>query len=163
MTLKRGRLSKNEYIALFITCAAVFLLTLLGPTLYLEATGQKTESRADILPKHGTVEYEQFKRNFQAEHGREWTVQDELDAAKNGAYVMIGFITAIMAAGTAFAMVHDLRCWANEKALYRMGMNPEPPMKARTQAIRVLIYLGLALPFGCYMWVVMPRLLIPIP
>ena len=118
MTLERGRLSKNEYIVLFkneyivlfITCAAAFLLTLLGPTLYLEATGQKTESRADVLPKHGTVEYEQFKRDFQAEHGREWTVQDELDAAKNGAYVMIGFITSIMAAGTAFAMVHDLRC-----------------------------------------------------
>lgn len=43
-----------------------------------------------------------------------------------------------------------------------MGMDPEPPMKAGIQAIRVLIYLGLALPFGCYMWVVMPRLLIPI-
>lgn len=43
-----------------------------------------------------------------------------------------------------------------------MGMDPEPPMKAGIQAIRVLIYLGLALLFGCYMWVVMPRLLIPI-
>lgn len=86
-----------------------------------------------------------------------------LGCGKPLALAMGRLTTSIMAAGTAFAIVHDLRCWANEKALCRMGMNQEPPMKAGTQAIRVLIYLGLALPFGCYMWVVMPRLLIPIP
>lgn len=79
----------------------MFLLTLLGPTLYLEATGQKTESRADVLPKHGIVEYEQFKRDFQAEHGREWAVQDELNAAKNGAYV--------------------IRLWAMDTPVFRHG------------------------------------------
>lgn len=36
-------------------------------------------------------------------------------------------------------------------------------MKPGTQLIRILVYLSLALPFACFMWIVVPRILIPIP
>lgn len=163
MVLERNRLSKGECIALILTVIAVFVTVVFGPSMYLAATGQTPEGHANVLPKHGTLEYEKFKQDFEAEYGREWTVQDDLNAAKNGAYLMIGIITSIMAAGTLFQLVHDLRCWSCEKRMYRSGASQEPPMKLETQLIRVVIYLSLALPFACFMWVVMPRLLIPIP
>lgn len=163
MKLERSRLTKGECIALAVTIIATFVAVVFGPSMYLAATGQTSEGRASALPKHGTVEYEKFKQDFKAEYGREWTLQDDLNAARNGAYLMAGIITSLMAAGTLFQLVHDLRCWFNEKALYRMGASREPPMKPGTQLIRAMVYLSLALPFACFLWVVVPRLLIPIP
>lgn len=163
MKLERGHLSKGECVAFVITLIATFVAVVFGPSMYLAATGQTSEGHASALPKHGTVEYEKFKKDFEDKYGREWTLQDDLDAARNGAYVMAGVITSLMAAGTLFSLVHDLRCWFNEKALYRTGASRKPPMKPGTQLIRILVYLSLALPFACFMWIVVPRILIPIP
>lgn len=162
MKLERGRLSQGECVAMVITCIAAFFIVTFGPNLYLSVTGQVRENNAQIVPKHGTIEYEQFRQNFQSEYGREWTVQDDLNAMENGAHVMIGIITSIMAACVLFSMVHDLRCWRQEKRMYQSRQTMEPPMCAKTQWIRILIYLSLALPCACYMWIIVPRVVIPL-
>lgn len=162
MAPKRGKLSQGECIAMVITCFAAFFIVVFGPSLYLSLTGQVRENNATVVPKYGTAEYEQFLQDFQAEYGREWTVQDDLNAMKNGAHVVIGIILSIMAAGSLFSMVHDLRCWRHEKRMYRSGQTAEPPMCKQTQLIRIAIYLALTVPCACYMWVIVPRIIIPL-
>lgn len=161
MKISRGQLSRSEAHVLFAICIITVLLMTFGPMVYASITG-KPISSGNIVPKHGTVEYMEYMERFETEHGRELTVADEMIAIKNGAYMLACPITTLLAICMVFAMVHDLRCWKYERAAYRDGLTIEPPMATKQQMCRVLFYLVFAIPFGCYMWFVMPSMLTPI-
>lgn len=136
MRLERGALTKGENIALVATIVLAALLYILGPAVYAAATG--AEAAGSVVPKPGTVEYQEFMAEFEAEHGHPWNVQNEMAATKNGVLLISQLIFIVMAIALAFAFVHDLRCYAYEK-----NALPRDRMPAKTQLARAAFYLVL--------------------
>lgn len=142
MKLTRGSLTRGEQIALVLTIVLTALLYILGPSAYAAVTGTRTESRGHMVPKYGTVQYEKFAADFEAEHGHPWDIQNEMSAARNGALLIGQLVLLLLSIAVTFSLVHDVRCYAYEKKIL-----PRDHMTAKVQASRVAIYLILLAAF----------------
>lgn len=157
MALERGKLTHKENIALAVAAVAVALLYIFGPSVYMAAAGIDADGHATMVPEHGTTEYQEYLAEFEAEHGRPWDVQDQMDATKNGALMIMQIILLEMSACMAFALVHDLRCWAYERRAL-----PRDCMRAGTQAVRAAIYLVLLAAFLGGAFIMVPMGVVPV-
>lgn len=135
--IDRARMTKGEMIAMMLTCAAVFLAMLFVPSFI---SGQDADSgAAQVVPKSDTYAYHEFTTEFEAEHGRPWDVDDQVQATRNGAFLLMFYIFPMLAVAMLFTLAHDLRCYFHEKKLPAKAR----PMSPKTQAIRSSLYLVL--------------------
>lgn len=75
---------------------------------------------------------------------------------------MIAIISTFVTISIAFDLVHDLRCWQYEKNMYNLGITTNKPMSAKIQLQRVMIYMMIITIYGCYMWFILPSMVVPI-
>lgn len=143
MKLTRGDLTNGEQTAFVLTILLAAVLYIFGPSIYMTATGAQDDAHGHVIPKHGTVQYEEFMSDFETEHGHPWSVQNEMDAAKNGVLLIGRLVLILICITIVFGLIHDLRCYAYEKKIL-----PRDHMPAKIQASRVAIYLALLAVFA---------------
>ena len=143
MALERGKFTRKENIALAIAAVAVALLYILRPSAYSALTRSDMGS-GTMVPKYGTAEYQEFLAEFEAEYGRPWTIADQTAAIKNGGLMVMQMVLLEMSVCMAFALVHDLRCYALEKKYM-----PRDHMPATAQAARTALHLAFLAMFLC--------------
>ena len=126
------------------------------------AWNSKQDGGGRVVPETGTVEYEEYVQQFEADHGREWTEQDRITAIYNGIHVQIGVIGYLFSIALAYFEIWNWYWYLKDRKAYTKDKtNPEPP-SIRHKLAGTAVILAVILCFGGYMWLIAPHLVKPI-
>ena len=129
--------------------------------LFIFSSSKQTnveQNRMTIVPKTGTIEYEEYTKQFAEEYGREWDTKDQMIAIKNGVHVQIGLLGYLFSITIIYFHIYNWYWWFKDRKAYIDGETNEQPQSLKTQLVGTAIVVFVVIIFGGYLWLIAPHM-----